>query len=335
MKFIDEIEITVVAGKGGNGCVSFRREKFIPKGGPDGGDGGRGGNIYFIATNQLSTLSDLRYKRIIKAKNGENGKGKDKYGKKGEDIYIKVPVGTIIKDRNSNEILYDLTKNEETVLVAKGGGGGKGNKHFVSSTNRAPYFAEDGKEGEEKDLKLELKLLADVGLIGLPNAGKSTFISVVSNAKPKISEYPFTTLTPNLGVIDFDHGESLVLADIPGLIQGAAEGRGLGIQFLKHIERTKVLLHLIDISLLDIELIYENYVKIRDELLKFNPDILDKEEIICLTKIDTADNNKVKEIQHCLSDKLLKQIFVISSVKKIGLKNIIEELRKRVFKIKG
>ncbi len=328
MRFVDEVEISVIAGKGGNGCVSFRREKFIPKGGPDGGDGGRGGNIYFIATKQLSTLSDLRYKKIIKAQNGESGKGKDKYGKKGDDIYIKVPVGTIIKDKETGEILFDLTEDGETVLVAKGGEGGKGNKHFATSTNRAPYYAEEGKEGEERNLILELKLLADVGLVGLPNAGKSTFISVVSNARPKISDYPFTTLTPNLGVIDFDDGKSIVIADIPGLIEGAASGKGLGIQFLKHIERTKILLHLLDISVNDFNKIYENYCKIRNELAKFNKEILNKNELICLTKIDTVDDITLENIRNKLSDKLSCHIYAISSVQRKGIKEVVEAFRK-------
>ncbi len=327
MRFIDEVDITVISGKGGNGCVSFRREKFIPKGGPDGGDGGRGGNIYFVATSQLSTLSDLRYKKIIKAQNGESGKGKDRYGKKGEDVYIKVPVGTIVRDKKSGEILFDLTIDGETVLVAKGGKGGRGNKHFATSTNRAPYFAEEGQEGEEKELVLELKLLADVGLVGLPNAGKSTFISVVSNAKPKISDYPFTTLTPNLGVIDLENGESIVIADIPGLIEGAADGKGLGIQFLKHIERTKVLLHLIEITSLSVEKIFDNYIKIRNELSKFNTEILKKEELVCLTKIDIVDKNMISKIRRELSEKLNKKIFPVSSVNKQGIKNIVNELR--------
>ncbi len=326
MRFVDEVEITVISGKGGNGCVSFRREKFVPKGGPDGGDGGRGGNIYFVATNQISTLSDLRYKKIIKAKNGENGQGKDKFGKKGEDVYIKVPVGTIIKDKKNSNILFDLTKDGETVLVAKGGKGGRGNKHFATSTNRAPYFAEEGKDGETKELLLELKLLADVGLIGLPNAGKSTLISVISNAKPKISDYPFTTLTPNLGVIDINENHSIVIADIPGLIEGASDGKGLGIQFLKHIERTKVLIHLLDVSPLDANIILENYLKIREELSKFNKSILEKPEIVCLTKIDIVELDILNKIKMKLTEKLSKNIFTISAVKKIGLNKLIKEI---------
>lgn len=240
MKFIDEITLKVKAGDGGRGCVSFRREKFVPKGGPDGGNGGDGGDVIFIATTSYNTLSHLRGSKLIKAKRGEHGRGKDQYGKKGEDAIVYVPVGTIIKDLNSGEVIADLTEEGMKVVVAKGGKGGRGNKCFVTPTNQAPYYAEEGKPGEEKELLLELKLIADVGIIGYPNAGKSTLISVISNAKPKIADYPFTTLNPNLGVVDYNEKFSFVVADIPGLIEGAAEGKGLGHQFLKHVERTKI-----------------------------------------------------------------------------------------------
>jgi GTP-binding protein len=331
MRFIDEVEIKLIAGKGGNGCVSFRREKFIPKGGPDGGDGGRGGNIYLEATSQLSTLSDLRYKKIIKAPNGENGKGKDRYGKNGEDIFIKVPVGTIVKDKTTGEKLCDLTKDKEIFLIAKGGKGGRGNIHFATPTRQAPRYAEEGKKGEERELVLELKLLADVGIIGYPNAGKSTFISVVSNVKPKISDYPFTTLIPNLGVVEYNSEQSFVIADIPGLIEGASEGKGLGIRFLKHIERTKILLHLVDITPLDINKLYENYKNIRKELEKFNREILDKKEFVCLSKIDIADEEISKKLAKKLSEKISKQVYLLSSATKKGVKNIIDKIASEIF----
>ncbi len=331
MKFVDEVEVTVIAGKGGNGAVSFRREKFVPKGGPDGGDGGKGGSVFIVATKQLSTLSDLRYQKIIKAKNGENGKGKDRYGKKGEDVIIRVPVGTIVRKKNDNSILYDLTEHAQKVEIAKGGKGGKGNKHFATPTNRAPYQAEEGEKGEEIELLLELKLLADVGLLGFPNAGKSTFISVVSNATPKISDYPFTTLTPNLGVVDIDIGKSFVIADVPGLIEGAHTGKGLGIQFLKHIERTKILLHLIDISCLNAETIAKNYFKIRKELEKFNKDILEKEEILALTKIDIIDLEEAENIANKVEKIIGTKPYLLSSVTKYGVKEIISLICEKLF----
>jgi GTP-binding protein len=326
MKFVDELEISVKAGKGGNGCVSFRREKFVPKGGPDGGNGGRGGHVYIIATSQISTLSDLRYKKLIQAPNGENGKGKDRYGKNASDVFIKVPVGTIVKDKETGKVLFDLTEDGEAVLIARGGKGGRGNMHFVTSTRQSPRFAEEGEEGEEKNLKLELKLLADVGLIGYPNAGKSTFISVVSNVKPKISDYPFTTLTPNLGVVNVDESRSFVIADIPGLIEGAANGRGLGIQFLKHIERTKVLVHLIDISPLEFERIVTTYENIRKELNKFDKAISEKPEIVCLSKVDIVEKNVSETFTKKLEAYLNKKVFPLSSVSGTGIKPIIKEI---------
>ena len=331
MKFVDEVEISVVAGNGGNGCVSFRREKFVPKGGPDGGDGGKGGSVYIIANKQFSTLSDLRYKKIITAGNGESGKGKDKYGKKGKDIYINVPVGTIVRSRNNPNVFYDLTENGEKIEIAKGGAGGKGNKHFASSTNRTPFYAGEGEEGESDDLLLELKLLADVGLIGLPNAGKSTFISVVSNARPKISDYPFTTLTPNLGVVDIGIKKSFVIADIPGLIEGAHTGKGLGIQFLKHIERTKILLHLLDATISDSDILLESYSKIRYELEKFNKELLKKDEVLCLSKIDAIDKDKATKIKKELEKKINKRIFLISSVTKYGMDKVVSFLSNKLF----
>ena len=247
MKFIDEARIEVIAGDGGNGSASFRREKFVPQGGPDGGDGGRGGSIFAIADRNINTLIDYRYARIHRAKRGENGRGADQYGRGAEDVVLRVPVGTTITDADSGEVIADLTAHEQRALLAKGGAGGLGNLHFKSSTNRAPRQFTRGGEGEKRHLRLELKVLADVGLLGLPNAGKSTFIRAVSAARPKVADYPFTTLAPSLGVVRADEGRSFVVADIPGLIEGAAEGAGLGHQFLRHLTRTRLLLHIVDL----------------------------------------------------------------------------------------
>ncbi len=251
MKFIDEAHIEVIAGKGGNGAVSFRREKYVPRGGPDGGDGGRGGSIWAEADCNLNTLVEFRYKRVFRAEDGENGRGADCYGKSGADLTLRVPVGTVIRDEASGELIADLTHHGQRALLARGGKGGLGNLHFKSSTNRAPRQSTPGEPGEARRLYLELKVLADVGLLGLPNAGKSTFIRAVSAARPKVADYPFTTLHPNLGVVRVDVHRSFVLADIPGLIEGAAEGAGLGHQFLRHLARTRLLLHLIDLAPLD------------------------------------------------------------------------------------
>lgn len=251
MKFIDEARIEVIAGKGGNGCVSFRREKFIPMGGPDGGDGGRGGSIWAVADRNINTLVEYRYSRHFRAQNGEGGRGADCYGKGGEDLTLRVPVGTVVKDQDSGEIIADLATDGQRALLAKGGQGGLGNLHFKSSTNRAPRQHTLGEAGEARQLQLELRVLADVGLLGLPNAGKSTFIRAVSAAKPKVADYPFTTLHPNLGVVRVDSERSFVLADIPGLIAGAAAGHGLGHQFLRHLTRTRLLLHLVDLAPFD------------------------------------------------------------------------------------
>ncbi len=248
MKFIDEARIEVIAGDGGNGSASFRREKFVPQGGPDGGDGGRGGSIYAIADRNINTLIDYRYARIHRARRGENGRGADQYGRGADDIVLRVPVGTTITDADSGETIADLTAHEQRALLAKGGAGGLGNLHFKSSTNRAPRQFTRGGEGEKRRLRLELKVLADVGLLGLPNAGKSTFIRAVSAARPKVADYPFTTLAPSLGVVRTDEGRSFVVADIPGLIEGAADGAGLGHQFLRHLTRTRLLLHIVDIA---------------------------------------------------------------------------------------
>jgi len=251
MKFIDEARIEIHAGKGGDGSASMRREKYIPRGGPDGGDGGHGGSIYAIADININTLVDYRFNRIFRAKRGENGHGADCYGKGADDVTLRVPVGTLIKDLNTGEVIADLTQDKQRVLLAKGGKGGLGNLHFKSSTNRAPRQFTPGEDGESREVHFELKVLADVGLLGMPNAGKSTFIRAVSAARPKVADYPFTTLHPNLGVVRVDDNRSFVIADVPGLIEGAAEGAGLGHQFLKHLQRTHLLLHLVDIAPFD------------------------------------------------------------------------------------
>ncbi|WP_288105899.1 Obg family GTPase CgtA [Limnobacter sp.] len=287
MKFIDEATIEVFAGKGGNGSGSFRREKFIPKGGPDGGDGGRGGSIHVQADRNLNTLIDYRYSRQYRAKGGENGRGSDCYGAAGPDITLKMPVGTTIMNADTGLVVADLTEHGQTVTIAQGGEGGLGNLHFKSSTNRAPRQFTKGKEGEQSRLKLELKVLADVGLLGMPNAGKSTLIASVSNARPKIADYPFTTLHPNLGVVRVGPSQSFVIADVPGLIEGAAEGAGLGHQFLKHLQRTRVLLHLVDLAPFDegIDPVYDA-VAIVEELRKYDESLYNKPRWLVLNKID-------------------------------------------------
>jgi GTP-binding protein len=287
MKFVDEAVIEVHAGKGGDGCASFRREKFVPYGGPDGGDGGRGGSIYAVADRNINTLVDYRYARIHRAKSGENGRGSDQYGKSADDVILRVPVGTVVSDAESGEAVADLDRDGERALLAAGGAGGIGNLHFKSSTNRAPRQFTRGAEGEHRRLKLELKLLADVGLLGMPNAGKSTLIRALSAARPKVADYPFTTLAPSLGVVRADMNRSFVLADIPGLIEGAAEGAGLGHQFLRHLARTRLLLHLVDIAPVD-----ESADPVRDakaivqELRKYDETLYEKPRWMVLNKID-------------------------------------------------
>jgi len=287
MKFIDEARIEVIAGKGGNGAVSFRREKYIPKGGPDGGDGGRGGSIWAQADRNLNTLVEFRYTRVFRAKSGENGRGADCYGKGGEDLTLRVPVGTVIQDEDSGELIADLTRHGQRALLARGGKGGLGNLHFKSSTNRAPRQSTPGEAGEKRRLHLELKVLADVGLLGMPNAGKSTFIRSVSAARPKVADYPFTTLHPNLGVVRVDTDRSFVLADIPGLIEGAAEGAGLGHQFLRHLARTRLLLHLVDIAPLDPAANPVAQARaIVEELRRYDESLYRKPRWLVLNKID-------------------------------------------------
>ncbi|HEY0663993.1 MAG TPA: GTPase ObgE [Thiobacillaceae bacterium] len=290
MKFIDEAKIQVLAGKGGDGSASFRREKNIPKGGPDGGDGGRGGSVYAVADRNINTLVEFRYTRTFKAQNGENGRGAQCYGKGGEDLIVRVPVGTVFTDANTGEVVADLAADGQTVCLAKGGKGGLGNLHFKSSTNRAPRQHTLGEPGEEWELALELKVLADVGLLGMPNAGKSTFIRAVSAARPKVADYPFTTLAPNLGVVRVDSERSFVIADIPGLIEGAAEGAGLGHQFLRHLQRTRLLLHLVDISPRweAGDPVHEARA-IVEELRKYDQELFEKPRWLVLNKLDMVD----------------------------------------------
>ncbi|WP_373976465.1 GTPase ObgE [Chitinibacter sp. SCUT-21] len=296
MKFIDEAKIEVIGGKGGNGSASMRREKFVPRGGPDGGDGGKGGTVWAVADEDINTLVDYRFVRKYKAKDGENGRGADCYGKGGDDIELRMPIGTVITDAETGELIADLTKNGERLPIAKGGTGGFGNLHFKSSTNRAPRQTTPGAEGERRELKLELKVLADIGLLGMPNAGKSTFIRAVSAAKPKVADYPFTTLHPNLGVVRIDENRSFVIADVPGLIEGAADGAGLGHRFLKHLQRTGILLHLVDLAPFNEEVdpVAEANA-IVEELRKYDEELYTKPRWLVLNKVDMIPEDEREE----------------------------------------
>jgi GTP-binding protein len=317
--FIDYAVIELTAGKGGDGAVAFRREKFVPKGGPAGGNGGRGANIIIEAHHNLNTLLDFRYKRIYKAENGEMGGNSLKDGKGGKDVVIKVPLGTVIKDYESKEILFDLDENNRIVVVAKGGKGGKGNSNFATSTNQTPRFAEKGKPGEYKKVILELKLIADVGLVGFPNSGKSTLISTITEARPKIADYPFTTLKPNLGIVRYKDYQSFTVADIPGIIEGAHEGKGLGHQFLRHIERTKIILFLIDITSED----YENdFETLYNELKSYSPKLIEKKMLAAFSKSDLADDEKFNEVAKFKFGKLNITPLVFSSVTNSGLSEL-------------
>ena len=325
MKFFDEAKIEVIAGDGGNGSASFRREKYIPRGGPDGGDGGRGGSIWVIADSNLNTLIDFRYTRIFRAESGENGRGADCYGKGGDDLLLRVPVGTVFADQESGEVIADLDSDGKKVLIAKGGNGGLGNIHFKSSVNRAPRQTTQGGEGERRELRLELKVLADVGLLGLPNAGKSTFIRAVSAAKPKVADYPFTTLHPNLGVVRVDHNRSFVIADIPGLIEGAAEGAGLGHRFLRHLQRNRLLLHLVDISPFDPEADpVRDAHAILEELRKYDPALFDKPRWLVINKIDLLPEEQRAERVAALIKGYgpIERQFVISAIKGEGCREL-------------
>ncbi len=323
MKFIDEATIQVLAGKGGNGVASFRREKYIPKGGPDGGDGGRGGSIYAIADRNINTLIDYRFARMYRAKSGQNGRGSDRYGKGADDIILRMPIGTLVKDVNTGEIIADLVEHQQKVLLAQGGAGGLGNLHFKSSTNRAPRQCTNGEDGQDFELKLELKVLADVGLLGMPNAGKSTLIRAVSAARPKVADYPFTTLQPNLGMVRVDQNRSFVMADIPGLIEGAAEGIGLGHRFLKHLTRTRLLLHVVDMMPLDenTDPVHEAQALV-EELRKYDESLFQKPRWLVLNKTDMLPDDQRAET----CDQFLRQLewdgkyFIISALTGEGCK---------------
>lgn len=326
MKFIDEARIEVIAGDGGNGVASFNREKFRPFGGPDGGDGGKGGSVWAVADRNINTLVDYRFSKRHEARRGENGRGADCYGKGADDIMLRMPVGTQISDRESGEILADLTEHGQVELLAKGGEGGWGNIHFKSSTNRAPRQKSDGKEGERRELQLELKVLADVGLLGMPNAGKSTFITAVSNARPKIADYPFTTLAPNLGVVRVGSEKSFVIADIPGLIEGAAEGAGLGHQFLRHLQRTGLLLHIVDMAPFEdtVDPVKEANALIK-ELEKYDEELLNKPRWLVLNKLDIVpeDERKKRVASFVRRMKWKGPVFEISALNRDGCEELI------------
>jgi len=322
MQFIDEVKISAKAGNGGNGCVSFRREKYVPKGGPDGGNGARGGSVIIRADKQLNTLLDFKYKRHYCAEDGEKGRGKNQEGKSGKDQILKVPCGTLVRDVEKKKIIADLVNHDDEMVVALGGRGGRGNAEFATSTNQAPRYAEQGTEGEERELILELKLLADVGLVGFPNAGKSTLISVISSAKPKIADYPFTTLTPNLGMVRYAEGKSFVVADIPGLIEGAHEGKGLGIQFLRHIERTRVLVILIESFSADPK---SDYQILRNELSSFNSTLGRKKRIVAITKMDAVEEGQRKKLAAIKFGRGISTI-PISSIAGTGIQKLLDEI---------
>ncbi|HLL89610.1 MAG TPA: GTPase ObgE [Tepidisphaeraceae bacterium] len=320
--FVDEARIHIKAGDGGHGCVSFRREKYIPKGGPDGGDGGNGGDVIFVADANKNTLLDFAGRHHWKAGRGQYGMGKKMYGKHGEDLLIQVPPGTLIFDADHDTLLADLDKPGKPVVIAKGGKGGKGNWHFRSATNQAPRYAEAGQEGQERQLRLELKLIADVGLVGMPNAGKSTLLRAISSARPKVADYPFTTLEPQLGIVDLVGDRRMVFADIPGLIEGAQHGAGLGHAFLRHIERTKVIVHLLDLYPPDNSNPADNYKKIRGELEAFSPVLGDKREVIAANKIDLAVDDEA--LEKLMADLPEKEIFAVSGVSRQGLESLLE-----------
>lgn len=326
MQFIDKAKIKISSGKGGNGVVAWRREKFVDKGGPAGGDGGKGGSVYLIADEGLSTLLDFTYRSIFKADNGENGFKKSMHGKSAKDLYLKVPVGTIVKDLKTDSIIADLTHNKQAVLVAKGGRGGRGNTHFCTPQNRAPQYCEPGEPGIERNLQLELKLIADVGLLGLPNAGKSTFISRMSSARPKIADYPFTTIIPNLGVVRKSTGDGYVIADIPGLIEGASEGVGLGHDFLRHVERCRFLLHIVDGTEEDP---INNYKIINKELEKYSEKLAKLFQIVAINKIDAIEPERLEELKQGFQ-KLGVEVFGISAVTGENLDSLKHELENKV-----
>jgi len=327
--FVDQVKVTLSAGKGGNGCLSFRREKGVPRGGPDGGRGGDGGDLFFRSKEGLTTLAFFRFHPINKAKKGTHGEGANRRGKRGEDLILIVPVGTIVRDGDLGRILFDFTAPDQMFLAAKGGRGGKGNASYATSTNRAPRQYQDGQPGEEKELFLELKLIADAGLVGFPNVGKSTLISKVSAARPIIADYPFTTLIPNLGVVDLGEFRSFVIADIPGLIEGAHKGHGLGIRFLKHVERTKILVHIIDVSPYTGRDPVDDFYTVIKELESFNPNFCKREQIVVANKIDLlGDKNERLEKVKKMAQKEGLPFYSLSAIKKRGLKELISGIEK-------
>ena len=324
--FTDYAKIKVKSGNGGNGAVTFRREKYVAASGPDGGDGGKGGDIYFVVDKDLNTLLDFRFKKNFKAEDGKNGEGSHRYGKSGEDLYIKVPRGTVIKDAETEKVLADLSEENQKELLFEGGRGGKGNSHFATSTRQAPRFAQDGEKGIEKELILELKLLADVGLLGYPSVGKSTFLSKVTSAKPKIADYHFTTLVPNLGVVKGEFGDSFVIADIPGIIEGASEGVGLGLQFLRHIERTRLLLHIIDVSGIEGRDPEDDFYKINEELKKYSEKLSKRKQIIVANKIDIMQDDELyKKLEKVAKENNL-ELYKISGATGEGLKELLSRV---------
>ncbi len=321
---IDYAKINVKSGRGGDGAISFRREKYVANGGPDGGDGGKGGNVYLKVDKDVNTLLDFRYNKKFRAEDGKNGEGGRRFGKKGEDIYISVPKGTIVRDIDKNVVIADLSKEDEVFLIAKGGRGGRGNSKFATPTRQVPNFAESGQKSVEKNIELELKMLADVGLIGFPNVGKSTLISTVSSAKPKVANYHFTTLEPALGVVKAKSGKTFVMADIPGIIEGASEGVGLGLTFLKHIERTRLLLHVIDISGSEGRDPIDDYYKINEELRRYSEKLVTKTQIVVANKIDVLENSEsLDKLQKICDDKNIK-LFKISAATKEGLDELVD-----------
>ncbi len=327
--FLDKSRIKILSGKGGNGIVAWRREKYVDKGGPAGGNGGKGGDVYLVATEDMSTLMDFQYQSVYKAENGENGYIKTQHGKCGKDLYLKVPVGTVVRDVETDKIIADLNTPGQTILVAQGGRGGRGNACFATSQKRAPQFCEPGENGIERTLELELKLLADVGLLGMPNAGKSTLISSVSSAKPKIADYPFTTLVPNLGVVKKDNGDGFVIADIPGLIEGASEGVGLGHEFLRHVERCRFLIHLVDLTK---ENPMENYKIINEELKKHSEQLSKVYQVIALNKIDSVDEELRQEYYNEFK-KVADDVFLISAATRENLKEFMYFVAQKVDEI--
>jgi GTP-binding protein len=331
--FIDRVKIKIKAGDGGHGVTAFRREKFVPRGGPSGGDGGHGGDVWIEASEGLNTLLHLRYNPIHEAERGRHGEGSNRHGRDGESRTVQVPVGTQVFDAETNELLFDFTESGQRYLAAKGGKGGWGNQHFATPTNRAPKYHYDGRPGGERELQLELKLIADVGLVGFPNAGKSTLISVISAAKPKIADYPFTTLEPNLGVVDLGEYKTFVVADIPGLIEGASEGAGLGDRFLRHVERTKLMLHLVDVSSISGRNPVEDYEIINRELANYNQDLATRPQIVVATKLDALDDPERLENLRARAEQDGKPFLQISAVTNQGTKELVSVVAKRLEEI--